>query len=401
MCAELGAARIPLNHDLTLGYAKEFGLELTPFYPDGATLAGVHFMRGTRVRLGANGSAPLSAYPISVTPEERDLGLAGIGGQAIGGVLSTLGDPRDPAWPLGPAREYDAMTWAEFLRGHGVSDDVAAVMGLGFSERGGSSRSAAWMLREIALAAQGSDLLKIVGGNDRLPLAFAQRLSEVIRYGHEVTRIERSDSGVRVFFEHRGERGSLRGDRAVCALPFPIVRGIEIVPDVSEAKRRAIDGMSYGPLSRATIQVDRKYWETEGLSGFARTDQVAEIFHPTWDQDGERGLIQLYMKRELTERANGLDEAGRLALAIERIDEVFPGLRAHAEGGTCMCWDMDPHTRCTVAALNPGQMVGMLPYAGTPEGRLHFAGEHTSAWHGWMQGALASGVRTAHEIHEA
>ena len=33
--AEAGAARIPPEHDLTLGYARHFGLELDPFYPDG------------------------------------------------------------------------------------------------------------------------------------------------------------------------------------------------------------------------------------------------------------------------------------------------------------------------------------------------------------------------------
>ncbi len=33
--AEAGAARIPPDHDLALGYARHFGLELDPLYPDG------------------------------------------------------------------------------------------------------------------------------------------------------------------------------------------------------------------------------------------------------------------------------------------------------------------------------------------------------------------------------
>ena len=47
------------------------------------------------------------------------------------------------------------------------------------------------------------------------------------------------------------------------------------------------------------------------------------------------------------------------------------------------------------------------PYEGTnsliarPEGRIHFAGEHTSVWMRWMQGALESGHRAAREIYEA
>jgi monoamine oxidase len=46
-------------------------------------------------------------------------------------------------------------------------------------------------------------------------------------------------------------------------------------------------------------------------------------------------------------------------------------------------------------------MATLLPLAQRPEGRIHFAGEHTSAWHGWMNGALESGNRAAEEINDA
>jgi len=36
-----------------------------------------------------------------------------------------------------------------------------------------------------------------------------------------------------------------------------------------------------------------------------------------------------------------------------------------------------------------------------PEGRIHFAGEHASLAHAWIQGATESGLRTAHEVHQA
>jgi monoamine oxidase len=34
------------------------------------------------------------------------------------------------------------------------------------------------------------------------------------------------------------------------------------------------------------------------------------------------------------------------------------------------------------------------------EGRVHFAGEHTSPWPGWIQGALHSGLRAASEVSQ-
>ena len=43
----------------------------------------------------------------------------------------------------------------------------------------------------------------------------------------------------------------------------------------------------------------------------------------------------------------------------------------------------------------------LASHIGKAEGRIHFAGEHASDYHGWMQGALVSGLRAAGEIHEA
>ena len=36
-----------------------------------------------------------------------------------------------------------------------------------------------------------------------------------------------------------------------------------------------------------------------------------------------------------------------------------------------------------------------------PEGRVHFAGEHASLTHTWIQGALESGLRAVREMLES
>jgi monoamine oxidase len=43
-------------------------------------------------------------------------------------------------------------------------------------------------------------------------------------------------------------------------------------------------------------------------------------------------------------------------------------------------------------------MTAFMPELARPEDRLHFAGEHTSSWNSWMEGALESGERAAREI---
>ena len=49
----------------------------------------------------------------------------------------------------------------------------------------------------------------------------------------------------------------------------------------------------------------------------------------------------------------------------------------------------------------PGQHTDLYGALIMPEGRIHFAGEHTSLTHTWMQGALESGLRATREILEA
>lgn len=43
-------------------------------------------------------------------------------------------------------------------------------------------------------------------------------------------------------------------------------------------------------------------------------------------------------------------------------------------------------------------MTSLLRYTASPEGRIHFAGDHTSSALGSMAGALQSGNRVAREV---
>jgi len=45
-------------------------------------------------------------------------------------------------------------------------------------------------------------------------------------------------------------------------------------------------------------------------------------------------------------------------------------------------------------------MTTWLPRIVRPEGRIHFAGEHTSIFPATMEGAIESGVRAARKIEE-
>jgi monoamine oxidase len=81
----------------------------------------------------------------------------------------------------------------------------------------------------------------------------------------------------------------------------------------------------------------------------------------------------------------------------------MPGIAAHYNGRAIRnAWERYPWTRGSYALFKPGQYSAFNGALDTPEGRVHFAGEHTSAaWQGYLNGAVESGQRAGREVAAA
>ncbi len=129
-------------------------------------------------------------------------------------------------------------------------------------------------------------------------------------------------------------------------------------------------------------------------------DHSAEVWSPGWDQPGKSGLLQFYQEGE---RALQLDQMSKdeiLKRAAACVGRIFPSIQTETERGISYSWQRSPWARGAYSELRPGQVFALSPALASREGRIHFAGEHTSAEPGWMQGALASGFRAAKEVNE-
>ena len=397
---EAGAARIPDNHAYTLKYVAHFGLELEPFMPPGAA---VYHLRGQRI-VAKPGVAP--AWPLALTAEERALGIDGMRERAFGPLLAKAGDPTSPRWAPAALAGYDRMTTTDMLRQQGLSDDaihLRRAAGGGWDDVV-EPESALRRLRTAALEPAGVRYSRIRGGNDCLPRAFAMRLGDTIRYGCPVVRIESTGPELRVIANDAGGRHSLPADRVVVATPFSLLRRIEIVPPFSAEKTRAVEELTYASSTKVFLQTRTRFWARDGLSGFGYTDLAGymQVWEHGQGQPGPRGLLVAYTKMAGARRLGGLDEAQRITAAAEAVGRVHPELPHQLEGGVSKCWDDDPWARGAWAMWRPGDMARLQPHIARPEGRVHFAGEHTSPWPpGWMQSALESGERAAKEINDA
>jgi monoamine oxidase len=397
--AEAGAARIPDNHDLTLHYVKHFGLTLVPFYPN--KLARVFVLGGRRIRVQPGTELDLSQVPFELTPEEQRLGMSGLMQKYLDDALHAMGDPGAPDWPNGPAKAFDNITMAEFLRQQGASHGAIELLEFPFATAEDDPVSFLWNLRETWYASQEKTRYKISGGNDLLPKAFAVELREKLRYGSPVVRIEQNSEKVRAIAVQSGTHHTFEADRLICTVPFPVLRRVEVEPPFSEAKRKAIAELQYDTITRVVLQCRTRFWENHGYNGFGISDLPQEIWHPTFDQPGTRGLLVSYMFFGVGRRAGAMDDDRRLEFASNEMEKVHPGLRDNLEGAVSKVWLADPWAGGAAAIPSPGQMTTICAGIERPEGRVHFAGEHTSGWQGWMQGALQSGLRAAKEVNDA
>jgi monoamine oxidase len=249
-----------------------------------------------------------------------------------------------------------------------------------------------------AYSHEAPELYHIIGGNDLLPSAFAQALSKEIIYGAPAMLVEQGDQDVRVTFERAGEKQTLAADHLICGVPFTALRQVQFKPALSAGKVHAIAELPYGSVTRVYLQSRRRFWLDAGCNGFADTlDLPMEIWNPSHDQPGQRGLQLGYMYEVLARKVAAMSSNDRIAYFLDLMEKVFPGMREHFEGGTSFSWEEQPYQRGAYAVFKKGAYAAYGPHIARSEGRVHFCGEHASPWPGWMQGALYSGLRAAQE----
>ena len=88
----------------------------------------------------------------------------------------------------------------------------------------------------------------------------------------------------------------------------------------------------------------------------------------------------------------------RVPAMLALFSRLLPGIRGEIVGMAHKAWQEDPWAGGGWGWTQPGGLRWMLPAMRGPEGRVHFAGEHTSIWIAYMNGALESGERTVAEI---
>jgi monoamine oxidase len=238
---------------------------------------------------------------------------------------------------------------------------------------------------------------------DNLPKAFLPYLQDRIRFGARMVAIDQSPAGVTVHYQTATGRYSISGDYAILTVPFPVLRHVEVIKPFSPAKRRAIRQLHYDASAKILLQFRRRFWEEDDgiFGGGSVTDLPIRVtYYP--DHGGETGrgvLLASYTWSEDAQRWGSLDPRDRISQALENLSCIHPQAAKEFEVGASKMWHDDEYEGGAFALFDPGQQTLLYRHIIEPEGRIYFAGEHTSLCHAWIQGAIESGLRAAQAIH--
>jgi monoamine oxidase len=427
--AEAGAQRIPETHDRTLGYVSELGL------------AGnlVEFSKG----LGGGAKGKMGyllkghfffydgvAWPsfLDLTSQERSKAFfpqsiqhefRWVTGARPPHGTNHLGNPAVPFggaanWPYGDGiastlDEWNGYSLAEFLASRGASADW--INHLYVAENGSelaTTGALAWLVQS-ALDWDWGTTYYLNGGLDQIPEALADAvvgLGGVIHHRAAVVALDQSAAGVTVSYVNAaGALQSLSAARVVCTLPFPVLRDTVNLAQAGLAADKLgwIQTLEMMSAGRACLQTRSRFWRNHGIEGLklVGTDtDVERLWHSTNTQPGATGLLQTYVQQDNADAFGDVPAGDRLAHMTQRISSlVFPEMASDWNGlGFHKVWKEDPWTGGAWASPKRHQFLQGFHVWGRAEGRIHFAGEHTSLYSGWMQGGIESGQRAAYEI---
>ncbi len=300
--------------------------------------------------------------------------------------------------------ELDKLSFLEFLQKMEAPTEMIEQMQRSISGLMAiniESISALHILNEYALP-ESKASFRIAGGNDLVPKTLAGHLRERLYYARPVVKIEHDISGVRAAFLENGATQTITGERLIIAAPFTCVRKMEITPALSPEKMKAINTLAYGQILKAPLQFRERFWlNQEGEPRKSLQNMIGSVYEASGGQAGVRGLLVAYIPDKSGMEMASIPTAQRLEKILAKVSEIHPEAPRFYEGGYVKWWQEDEWAGGTYAYFRPGEITTIRKTIAGPEGRIHFAGEHTAGWQGYMNGAVESGHRVAQEIHEA
>jgi len=256
---------------------------------------------------------------------------------------------------------------------------------------------------------------RIAGGADKLPTAVANYLGwDSIKLGHRLDAIvKNSDGSLSLTFQNL--QAPVKAQYVLLALPFTALRYVDLSKAGFDAlKLKAINEQGGAVNGKVQLQFNHRYWNQAGPWGISSGSIYSDNgFQAGWDGTrgvpGTSGMLVKYTGGNVAEAmflhhpyGNQNDAAVQkdAALALQQAEQFFPGISAFWNGKAINSKaHLDPNYGSAYGNYLPGQYQTICQYERVRQGKVFFAGEHTSLdYFGFMEGAADEGWAAGEEM---
>ena len=197
-------------------------------------------------------------------------------------------------------------------------------------------------------------------------------------------------------------KGNFQADYVIVTIPLGVLKSNQITfsPELSVAKKNAIQKMSFGILEKFIVEFTEVFWDNYNLMRILNYPvSPFNWFVNFYKVAGKKTLIFL-----IGGNAEGLDIYNTPKDKLEQmlvnlLKSIFPNKNVQVSKSIITNWKNDPFSLGAYTSYGIGADPSMVKELARREGNILFAGEHTDqAKIQTVRGAYLSGKRAAQEI---
>jgi monoamine oxidase len=390
--------------------AKELGIATFKSYYEGDN---VFFRDGQRTRYDpalAQELPPDQSFPevaaVFVLADNLATGAsAAAGSPKVGPGIST-----ESPWSSPRAQEFDWQTVETWLQANIKTKRARDLVRLGIEailacEPGDVSLlyllfyiASAGSLENLISTPLGAQESRFVGGSQLVSRKMAKQLGKRRLYRRSPVRTI-TQNGRRVVVD--SDRVKVTARQVIVAVPPALADRIDYRPQLPGLREQLTQRLPMGSVIKCQAVYDRPFWRSDGLTGFAISDQgPVKLTFDNTPPGGTPGVLLGFVEaqeaRDLSRRSPGQRKAAVLGAMARYFGSQALSPIDYVEHN----WLEEKWSRgCYVAYAPPGVLTGYGPSLREPHGRIHWAGTETATqWAGYMDGAVQSGQRAAREV---
>uniref|UniRef100_A0A8C6V9N4 L-amino-acid oxidase n=1 Tax=Naja naja TaxID=35670 RepID=A0A8C6V9N4_NAJNA len=395
----MGPMRLPERHRIVREYIRKFGLKLNEFFQENENAW--YYINNIRKRVWEVKKDPsLLKYPVK--PSEEGKSASQLYQESLRKVIEEL-KRTNCSYILS---KYDSYSTKEYLIKEGnLSRGAVDMIGDLLNEDSSYHLSFIESLKSDALFSYEKRFDEIVGGFDQLPISMYQAIAETVHLNARVIKIQYDAEKVRVTYQTPAKT-FVTADYVIVCSTSRAARRIYFEPPLPPKKAHTLRSIHYRSATKIFLTCSKKFWEADGIHGGKSTTDLPSRFihYPNHNFTTGIGVIMAYVLADDSDFFQALDTKTCADIVINDLSLIHDLPKREIQA---LCypsikkWNLDKYTMGSITSFTPYQFQDYFESAAAPVGRIHFAGEYTGRFHGWIDSTIMTGLRAARDVNRA